>query len=150
MIRYFLKYAEYSYCSRFEKVYIQTSAIVTIVATENWIMKVMPLTVLVIHQSDASLVVKEAKTYEISNQNTNGTQYLNIEIKSSRQHVDPFIIRINARDFKDLRDRVARSIEILPNVKFHKSVMDQFVDVFKETIMNNPVYDTNDEVIHGC
>lgn len=121
----------------------------TVVATENWIMKVTPLVVFVIHQSDASLAVKEAKTYEISNQNTNGTQYLNIEIKSSRQNVDPFVIRINARDFKDLRDRVARSIEILPNVKFHKSVMEQFVDVFKDTIKGNPAYDTNHEVIHS-
>uniref|UniRef100_V5I946 Transmembrane protein n=1 Tax=Anoplophora glabripennis TaxID=217634 RepID=V5I946_ANOGL len=135
---------------RFDKVCIHTSAVVTVIATENWILKVMPLTVFVIYQSDASLVVKEAKTYEISNHSSDGIQYLNIEIKSSRQNVNPFIIRINARDFKDLRDRVARSIEILPNVKFHKSVIEQFVDVFKETIKSNPIYDIGHQDLDMC
>ncbi|KAJ8938223.1 hypothetical protein NQ318_007645 [Aromia moschata] len=137
---------------RIEKICIQTSTIVKIVATENWILKVTPITIFVIHQSDASLVVKEANTYSISHQSTNQIQFLNIEVKSSRQRVDPFVIRINAVDFKDLRDRVARSIEILPNIKFHKSVVEQFVDVFKETIKNNPLYDIDQELDQciGC
>ncbi|KAJ8967946.1 hypothetical protein NQ314_002562 [Rhamnusium bicolor] len=132
---------------RVDKICIQTSPIIKVVATENWILKVTPLTIFAIHQSDASLVVKEAKTYQISYHNTSESQYLNIEVKSNRQRVDPFIIRINATDFKDLKDRISRSIEILPNVKFHKSVLEQFVDVFKETILNNPPYDTNESII---
>ncbi|KAJ8966112.1 hypothetical protein NQ317_011017 [Molorchus minor] len=129
-----------------DKISIQTSTIIKIVATENWIMKVTPLTMFVIHQSDASLVVKEANTYPLSPQNMDETQYLNIEVKSGRQGVNPFIIRINAVDFRDLKDRVSRSIEILPSVKFHKSVIEKFVDVFKETVESNPLYDSNEEV----
>lgn len=125
-----------------DKICIQTSAIVKVVATENWILKITPLTIFIIHQSDASLVVKEANTYEYSAQNSL-TQYLNIEVKSGRQNVEPFIIRINSTDFQDLKDRIARIITILPNVKFHQSVVDQFVDVFKDTIKNNPLYYTN-------
>lgn len=99
------------------------------------------MTLYAIHQSDASLLVKEAETYQLSPLNSE-TQYLNIEVKSSRQGIDTFIIRINASDFKDLKDRVARTITILPTVKFHQSVLDQFVDVFKETIKKNPTYET--------
>lgn len=111
-----------------------------IVATENWILKITPLAMFIIHQSDASLVVKEADTYELSPQNA-ATQYLNIEVKSSRRGIEPFIIRINANDFKDLKDRVARIITIMPNVKFHQSIIEQFVDVFKDTIKRNPSYE---------
>lgn len=105
-------------------------------------MKITPLTLNAIHQSDASLTVKEAVTYELSPRNSE-TQYLNIEVKSGRPGVDKFIIRINATDFKELKDRVARIITVLPNVKFHQNVMDHFVDVFKKTIKRNPVYENH-------
>lgn len=87
-------------------------------------------------------MVKEAETYELSPQSAE-IQYLNIEVKSSRPGVNMFVIRINVADFKDLKDRVARTITVMPNVKFHQSVIDQFVDVFKETIKNNPAYEIN-------
>lgn len=105
-------------------------------------MKITPLSLNAIHQTDATLLVKQAETYELTPQSLE-TQYLNIEVTSSRAGVEKFIIRINAIDFKDLKDRVARTITIMPNVKFHQSVMDQFVDVFKETVRNNPPFDIN-------
>ncbi|XP_023018024.2 E3 ubiquitin-protein ligase TM129 isoform X2 [Leptinotarsa decemlineata] len=137
---------------RVDKTSIQTSAIVKIIVTENWIIKITPLSMFIVHQSDASLAVKEADSYRISPSVTIEVQYLNIEVKSGRQGVEPFSIRINAGDFKDLRDRVARSITIMPDVKFHQSVVDQFVDVFKDTINENPQYQTNQEVDQcaGC
>ncbi|KAG5897112.1 hypothetical protein JTB14_014100 [Gonioctena quinquepunctata] len=135
-----------------EKISIQTSAIVTVVATENWIIKITPINMFIVHQSDASLAVKEANSYRISPQTTNEVQYLNIEVRSGRQGVEPFLIRINASDFKDLKDRVARTITIEPNVKFHQSIVDQFVDVFKDTIKSNTRYETNQELDQcaGC
>ncbi|CAH1156099.1 unnamed protein product [Phaedon cochleariae] len=137
---------------RIDNLSIQTSPVVNIVATENWILKITPLTIFVVHQSDASLVVKEANTYHISPSSLVHTQFLNIEVKSRRQGVNPFVIRVNAGDFKDLADRVSRTITIMPNVKFHQSVLDQFVDVFKETIKCNPSYGTNQELEQciGC
>lgn len=135
-----------------DKICIQTSSITKIIATENWILKVTPLSVHFAHQSDTKLTVKEANTYHISHQNTTEVQFLNIEVKSNRPGVDSFDIRINASDFKDLQDRVTRTITILPNVKFHKSVIEQFIDVFKETVQQNPKYRTNQELEQcvGC
>ncbi|XP_044267647.1 E3 ubiquitin-protein ligase TM129 [Tribolium madens] len=137
---------------RVDKICVQTSSLVKVIATENWILKVKPFTILLAHQSDASLVVQKADTHRISLQTTTETQYLNIEVKSGRLGVETFIIRINASDFKDLEDRIARDITILPNVKFHKTVTEQFVDVFKETIKSNARYDTREELDQciGC
>ncbi|CAG9859396.1 unnamed protein product [Phyllotreta striolata] len=131
------------------KICLQTSSIITVIVTENWILKISPLTIHIAHQSDTSLVVKEAHTYQLSPNDVPSTQYLNIEVKSARQGVEPFIIRINAGDFKDLSDRVTRNITILPNVKFHKNVIEQFIDVFKETVKCNPRYENN-EVLDKC
>ncbi|XP_060529090.1 E3 ubiquitin-protein ligase TM129 [Cylas formicarius] len=135
---------------RLEKVCVSTSPWAKVIVTENWVLKVTPLTMFVAHQSDASLVVKEASNYQVSHMSPSETQFLNIEVKSGR--TDPFIIRINATSFKDLENRLARTINILPNVKFHKSVVEQFVDVFKEAIRNNPRYVVNMELEQciGC
>lgn len=132
-----------------DKISVRTNSLIKVIATENWILKVTPFTILIAHQSDASLVVQRADTHQISLQTANETQYLDIEVKSGRQNVESFIIRINATDFKDLEDRIARDITILPNVKFHKTVIEQFVDVFKETIKNNPRY-VNAEELDQC
>lgn len=128
---------------RLEKICIQTTAITRIVATENWLIKITPLTLFIAHQSDTTLVVKQADTHEISPVSSNEVQYITIEVKSQRRDVSPFTIRINALDFKDLQDRVARPISISPNVKFHKTILEQFVDTFKELVEKNPKYATN-------
>lgn len=109
-------------------------------------MKVSPVMLFVVHQSDANLIVKQADTHRISHINSNEVQYVTIEVKSSRPNVEPFTIRINGLDFKDLQDRIARTITVLPTVKFHQTLLDQFVDAFKDAVKTNPVYST-DQVI---
>ena len=66
--------------------------------TENWILKVTPLTILFAHQSDTTLMVKSATTYDLSHITSNLSQFLNIEVKSSR--VEPFVISIISADFR--------------------------------------------------
>ncbi|XP_066254535.1 E3 ubiquitin-protein ligase TM129 isoform X2 [Euwallacea similis] len=135
---------------RLEIVSIKTNPIVDVVVTENWIVKVTPLAMFLAHQSDATVSVKEATNYQLSHVTSNEAQFLNIEVKSNR--AEPFTIRINSADFKDLEDRLARSINILPQVKFHKSVKDQFLEVFRDTVKKNPLYHTNMELDQciGC
>lgn len=129
--------------SRVQKVVLETNSINKVVVTENWIIKLTPLTIFVAHQSDATLEVSKADTHHLSIQNTAEVQFINIEVKSSRSGAKPFTVRINALDFRDFQDRVARRISILPGVKFHKTLIDQFIDAFKETIKNNQTYVTD-------
>lgn len=120
---------------------MQTSPITKIVATENWILKITPLHINLCHQTDANLVVKESDTYHSLN-NLGTVQYITIEVKSSRSNVDPFTIRIKGLDFQNLQDRISRTISIPAHVKFHKTLIDRFIDAFKDCIKNNPQYST--------
>lgn len=70
-------------------------------------------------------------------------------MKPTRSGVDEFVIRINALDFKSLQDRMLRPITILSGVNFNKSVIDRFIEVFKEQISNNPIYKCR-EVNNQC
>lgn len=74
-------------------------------------------------------------------------QYVNIAVKSTRPGIREFSIRVNALDFKDLQDRINRPITILSNVKFHRSVVERFVDVFKDQVAQNPAYRLEPNVV---
>lgn len=63
-------------------------------------------------------------------------------MKPTRSGAESFNIRLNALDFKDLQDRVARPITILQNVTFHKTLNERFIDAFKEVVEQNPRYST--------
>ncbi|XP_018324396.1 E3 ubiquitin-protein ligase TM129 [Agrilus planipennis] len=129
-----------------DKTIIQTSSICEIVATENWILKITPFTIFVAHQSDTRLVVNKSDTHHISQNNEREVQYVTIEVKSFREGVGSFVIRLNAMNFRDLQNRLSRTIEVLPNIIFHKNILEKFIDAFKEEIQENIRYLTNQEL----
>ena len=92
------------------------------------------------HQSDTALVVNKSDTHVLSPVSRGEVQFLNIIVTPTRAGAKPFTIRLNALDFKDLQDRVVRPITVLENVVFHKTLVDRFVDTFKEQIRRNPEY----------
>lgn len=61
----------------------------------------------------------------------------------TRSGAKSFDIRLNALDFKDLQDKITRPIIILSNVKFHKTLLDRFVDTFKEQVAKNRQFETS-------
>ena len=85
---------------RIDKIIITTNSITSIVATDNWIIKIMPYKVLVAHQSDAVLIVNKSDTHEMSPVTRGEVQFINIEVKSTRTGAQFFDIRLNALDFK--------------------------------------------------
>lgn len=64
------------------------------------------------------------------------------QVKPTRAIAQAFDIRLNALDFKDLQDKVSRPIIVLQNITFHKTMLDRFIDTFKEEVNRNPFYDT--------
>lgn len=133
-----------------EKMYTKTNPLSFIAITENWILKITPLTIYLAHQSDTTVTVKTSQTYNLSPQTSDEIQYLNIEVKSSRPSVEPFIIRINSENFLNLQDRLTRTINVMPDVKFHKNILERFVDVFKENMKENPRYESASQVFETC
>lgn len=128
---------------RIDKICIHTNSIIKISATDNWLLKITPYTIYCAHQSDTALIVCSSDTHKLSIANRVEVQYINIEVKSTRSNVHPFFIRLNALDFKDLQDKWSRPITILSNVNFHKTLLDRFIDAFKEQIELNQAYETN-------
>lgn len=136
---------------RQEKLVKRFSAITKIIATENWIMKTSLYFVHFAHQSDTAIIAINSDSHNISIQDTHDSvQFVNIEVKPTRNGVRSFKIRINSLDFKDLQDRLNRPITILSSVKFHTSVIDRFVAVFNEEISRNPRYPFPQSNIDSC
>lgn len=104
------------------------------------------------HQSDATLIVNKSDTHLMSPTTRDQVQFINIQVKPTRAMAEAFDIRLNALDFKDLQDKVSRPITVLQNIKFHRTLLDRFIDTFKEEVNRNPFYDTAQELDQciGC
>ncbi|XP_014482017.1 PREDICTED: E3 ubiquitin-protein ligase TM129 [Dinoponera quadriceps] len=137
---------------RVDKTDIVTNGITRIVVTDNWIIKITSYKLQVVHQSDATLIVKKCDTHLMSAITGDQVQYINIQVKSMRATAEGFDIRLNALDFKDLQDKVSRPIIIPQNITFHKTLLDRFISTFKEEANKNPIYDTAQELDQcvGC
>ncbi|GLV34250.1 uncharacterized protein CBL_00181 [Carabus blaptoides fortunei] len=131
---------------RIDKICIQTNSVVRVIVTDNWLIKVTPYNVYFAFRNNTSLIVTSSDTHTVSVSNQREVQYINIQVKSSLPHVQPFYIRLNALDFKDLQDKWLMPITVLPSVTFHRTLLDRFVDAFKEQINFNAKYETSQEL----
>ncbi|KAK6622429.1 hypothetical protein RUM44_002240 [Polyplax serrata] len=135
-----------------DKIIIKCNALTRVIATDNWIIQIQPYTVNFSHQSDSTLVVSSSDSYLYVPDRPEGSQYLTIDVKSTRENVKPFQIRINSSDFKDLQDKMIRPINIVDNIIVHGNLADCFLKEFKEHIKQNPtvVAPDNLDVCIGC
>lgn len=122
---------------------INSNNITTVIATDNWLLKISLYSIDIAHQSDTSLTVISSDTHNFTHDGMREVQFINIKVTSTRPGLKPFVIRMKALDFRDLQTKYTRPITILPHVHFHKSLIDRFIDVFREQAKTNPVYDTN-------
>ena len=74
---------------------------------------------------------------------------VSICVKPNRAGVDDFQIRINAAEFHDLEERLRRPISIPSNIHFHRNIIEQFIDAFKQQVALNPIYQA-DRVADKC
>ncbi|KAK9295819.1 hypothetical protein QLX08_009950 [Tetragonisca angustula] len=137
---------------RIDKVILTTNSITCVIVTDNWIIKVLPYKIMVAHQNDTALIVNRSDTHEMSPTTRGEIQFINIEVKPTRAGSQPFDIRLNVFDFKNLQDKVSRPIVILQNITFHKTLLDKFIDNFKQQVQENPRYEYAEELNQciGC
>ncbi|XP_063703474.1 E3 ubiquitin-protein ligase TM129-like [Culicoides brevitarsis] len=133
-----------------DKMVIRLNSISNLVVTENWLFKTTPYTVYVAHQSDMELIADKTDTHEITEEGTDIIQYVNIRVKPHRGNAKEFSIRIKAPQFKNLQDRLRRQVIILPNVRLQPSLMDRFIDAFKDQVAANPKISYNREDLDVC
>lgn len=91
----------------------------------------------------------QSDSHNINEVSSDSIQFVNIRVKPTRPGVEEFLIRINALDFRSLQDRILRPITILDGVAFSKSVIDRFIEVFRQQVDENPRYRAG-EVTESC
>ncbi|XP_011497085.1 PREDICTED: E3 ubiquitin-protein ligase TM129 [Ceratosolen solmsi marchali] len=138
--------------SRVNTITINTNSITKVVATDNWIIKVTPYQLYFAHQSDTSLIVNKSDTHNLSSSTRGKIQYISIKITPNRSGARAFNIRLKALDFKNLQDKITRPIIVLESVVFHRTLLDKFIEIFKEQIAQNPEFETTQELDQcmGC
>ncbi|XP_058129219.1 E3 ubiquitin-protein ligase TM129 [Anopheles ziemanni] len=119
------------------KMVIRSNAISTLVVTESWIIKTNLYGISVARQNESSLVAYKVDFQDVLTDTVDATQFINIAVKPPQERLQ-FTIRVNGDHFKDFQDHVNRPIVLLPSVQF-RSVIDRFVDVFKEQVALNPI-----------
>lgn len=68
---------------------------------------------------------------------------VSIKVTSLRPEVKEFRIRIKFSDLENLQDRLSRPITISSDIQLHKTVMDRFIEVFHEQVLQNSTYKTD-------
>ncbi|XP_075228942.1 transmembrane protein 129 isoform X2 [Lycorma delicatula] len=137
---------------RVDKINLQCSTVTRVIATDNWIIKLTPYKIFIAYQSDATLILCSADTHDVSSLGTGTVQYLNIEVKTTRNGAENFNIRCNALDYKDLEEKIRRPITVLQDVRFHRSRIDIFLEVFRGVVEQNPPFVATQapEMCIGC
>ncbi|CAG2061342.1 unnamed protein product, partial [Timema podura] len=134
---------------RIDKFCVETNPVVRLIATDNWLLKVMPYNIEFARQDDSTLILSSCDNHSVSPSGPGGAQFLNIEVKSFVPNTKSFNIRLNALDFKDLQDKVNRPINVLQNITFHRTLTDRFLDAFKEQVVQNVLHETS-QVLSDC
>ena len=55
-------------------------------------------------------------------------------------------IRLNSLEYQNFQDKINSSIENVQNVEIFKTVSEKFIEVFRETIKENPMEEVTDEL----
>lgn len=137
---------------RIDKIIIITNSITRVVVTDNWIIKITPYSLYVAHQSDTTLTVNKSDIHVMSPTTRDQVQYINIQVNPLRALAKSFDIRLNALAFEDLQNKVSRPIVVSQNITLYRTLLDRFVDTFKEEVDKNPFYETTEELENciGC
>lgn len=124
-----------------------------LVLTRNWIVKVGSYDLDFANQNDSKLIVYSADTHDTGNNgHSSVVQFVNVKVLYLNQTRE-FRFRLHAFDFKDLREGVHCPVEVSKNVTFYQTKTDEFLEIFKDFIRNNPTYsyeNEEDEMCIGC
>ena len=120
-----------------------------VVVTDNWVVVIgcWPWSLHLSHQSDVSLQIVNSEQHRISTEgHIGGAQFLHIMINNRRPEISSYKIRVNSLEYQNFQDKINGSIENVENIQIFKTVSERFVEVFRETIEDNPREGVTDEL----
>jgi len=134
---------------RIDKICLRTSPLSKLIVTDNWVVVIgsYPWSFQMSHQSDVTLQIIDSEQHRISTEgHIGGAQYLHISIKNRRPEFSSYNIRLNSLEYQNFKDKINTSIDNVKNVEIFKTVSERFVEVFRETIKENPVEEVTDDL----
>ncbi|XP_064074517.1 E3 ubiquitin-protein ligase TM129 [Vanessa tameamea] len=129
-----------------DKVSITLSATSKFVVTHSWLVKVTQYGINLVKQRDCALVATATDSHNLSTSGEDEVQYVNIEAIPSRDDIKKFTFRISTTSLRDLQPRLDRAIRVPEHISLLPTLIERFVDVFKQHVEQNPVYQIDEEV----
>ncbi|XP_011662403.1 E3 ubiquitin-protein ligase TM129-like [Strongylocentrotus purpuratus] len=123
--------------------------------TDSWIIRTSAYSVCFAHKQDCHLNILQTVDHALSHESSTGVQILTIEVVSINRNIKPFQIRLNALDFRDLKDKVSMPIVNARNVVIQQTLTDRFLEAFRQQVDGNQRYALPDgaprpEACIGC
>lgn len=134
---------------RIDKISLQTSPLSKLVVTDHWVVVIgaLPWSLHVSHQSDVSLQLMSSEQHRISTEgHIGGAQFLHIQVQNRRADIPSFNIRLNALEYQNFQDKISGSIQNVGNIPIFKTVSERFIEVFRDTISDNPSVSVTEEL----
>ncbi|XP_050362792.1 E3 ubiquitin-protein ligase TM129 [Nymphalis io] len=129
-----------------DKVLITLSATSKLVVTYTFLVKVTQYGINLVKQRDCSLVATATDSHNLSTSGEDEVQYVNIEVIPSREDIKKFTFRISTTSLRDLQPRLDRGISVPEHISLLPTLIERFIDVFKQHVEQNPVYLIDQEV----
>ncbi|XP_052773818.1 E3 ubiquitin-protein ligase TM129-like [Mya arenaria] len=111
-----------------------------IIVTDSWVIKTSTYFVHVAHQSDIHLSLSATEEHNISYENMTSVQYIHIDVISINKNISRFTLRLNALDYKDLKEKLQSPVRNARNIVIRQTLSEQFLHAFAEQISLNPVF----------
>ncbi|KAK3095449.1 hypothetical protein FSP39_014806 [Pinctada imbricata] len=111
-----------------------------VIVTDSWVMKTSTYFVYVAHQNDIHLTLSKAEEHDTSYESLTAVQYLNFTVQGINPKLQPFTIRLNAFEFRDLKDKLSSPVRNARNIVIKQSLSDQFLEAFRQHISSNTVF----------
>ncbi|XP_045459913.1 E3 ubiquitin-protein ligase TM129 [Melitaea cinxia] len=129
-----------------DKVSIPLSATSKFVVTQIWLIKLTQYGLNLVKQSDCTLVATAADRHNLSTTGEDEVQYVNIEVIPTRDDIEKFSFRISTTSLRELQPRLDRAVRVPENISLLPTLIERFIEVFKQHIEENPVYITDQEL----
>lgn len=111
-----------------------------VIVTDSWVIKTSTYFVHVAHQNDIHLTLSASEEHNISYENMTSVQFVHIDVVSINQNIPPFSIRLNALDYRDLKEKLQTPVRNARNIVIRQSLSEQFLHAFAEQVSLNPVF----------
>jgi len=134
---------------RIDKISLRSSPLTRLVVTDHWVLVIgsWPWSLRLSHQSDVTLHLTSSEQHRISTEgHIGGAQFLQIVVRNRRPEIADFSVRVNALEYQNFQDKISGSIENVQNVQIFRTVSERFVEVFRETVSENPRVEVTEEL----